>query len=117
MDVEAVALPSVQISQRYHIGLRDVRFLQQKESMYFVLYYSCLFEAELVMSAVTYLASALIFPIGDHILQLVREDIPYVQLATAFKYSCEWVSHVQGSLLFVFTYLQLKVRFAYFTCE
>lgn len=87
LDVEAVALPSVQISQCYHIGLRDVGFL----------------------------ASALIFPIGDHILQLVREDIPYVQLATAFKYSCEWVSHVQGSLLFVFTYLQLKVRFAYFT--
>lgn len=28
LDVEAVALPSVQISQLYHIGLRVVHFLQ-----------------------------------------------------------------------------------------
>lgn len=69
------------------------------------------------MSAVAHLAGALIFPIGDSIHQLVREDIPDVQLAVIFEQGSEWVSHIQGGLLFVFTYFQLEVRFAYISCE
>lgn len=68
------------------------------------------------MSTVTHLAGALIFSISDFILQLVREDISDVQLAAIFKYGGEWVSHIQGGLLFVFTNLQLKLRFAYISC-
>lgn len=68
------------------------------------------------MSAVTHLAGALIFPIGDSILQLVSEDILNAQLAAILKHGGEGVSHIQGGLLFVFTYLQLEVRFAYISC-
>lgn len=69
-----------------------------------------------MMCAVTHLAGALIFAIGDFILQLVREDIPDVQLVAIFKQGGEWVSHIQGGLLFVFTYIQLEVGFSYFSC-
>lgn len=68
------------------------------------------------MLAVTHLAGALIFPIGDFILQLVIENISDIQLAAISKQGGERVSHVQGGLLFVFTYLQLEVRFAYISC-
>lgn len=116
LDVEAVALPTVQISQLYHTGLRVQLFLQttQEENIVCMLLFMCV---DIVMSAVTHLAGALIFPIGDSIHQLVREDIPDVQLAVIFKQGSEWVSHIQGGLLFVFTYFQLEVRFAYISCE
>lgn len=65
--------------------------------------HSCLYEADVVMSANSHLAGTLIFPIGDSILKLVREDVPDVQLAAIFKQGSEWVSHIQGGLLFVFT--------------
>lgn len=68
------------------------------------------------MLAVTHLTGALIFPIGDFILQLVIENIPDVQLAAISKQGGERVSHIQRGLLFVFTYLQLEVRFAYISC-
>lgn len=70
----------------------------------------------MVTSAVTHLASALVFPIGDFILQLIGEDVPDVQLAAIFKYGGEWVSHVQGGFLFVFAHLQLEVGSADISC-
>lgn len=105
----------VQISQLYHIGLRVVHFLQttQEENIVWMVLLMCV---DVVMTTVTHLASALIFPIGDFIHQLVRENNPDVQLLAIFKQGCEWVSHIQGGLLFVFTYLQLEIRFSYISC-
>ena len=67
-------------------------------------------------SAVTHLARALVFPVGDSVLQLVREDVPDVQLAAIFKQGGEWVSHIQGGLPFVSAHLQLELRFANISC-
>lgn len=74
-------------------------------------------EADIVKSTVTHLASALIFSIDYFILQLIREDFSDVQLVAVFKQSCQWVHHIQGGLLFIFTYLKPKVRFAYISCK
>lgn len=84
--------------------------------MQFLMSYSFVFEADIAMSAVTHLTGALIFSIGDFVLQLVREDIAELQLVAIFKKGSEWVSHIQGGLLFVFTYLQLEVKSAYISC-
>ena len=66
------------------------------------------------MSAVTHLASALISPVGDFILQLVGEDVPDGLLVAIFEEGGDWVGHIQSGLLFVFC--QLEVRSAYFSC-
>lgn len=71
---------------------------------------------DFVKTTVTHLAAALIFPIGDFIHQLVRENIPDVQLLAIFKQGSDWVSHIQGGLLFIITNLQLEIRFSYFSC-
>lgn len=68
------------------------------------------------MSAVTHLASALISPVGDFILQLVGEDVPDGLLVAIFEEGGDWVGHVQSGLLFVFADLQLEVRSVYFSC-
>lgn len=96
LDVEAVALSSVQPRQHYPVGLRGVFFLQmtQEGDVEFGSSYSHVLEDDVAMSAATHPASAPIFPIDDFILQLVGEDVPDVQLAAVFKQGGERVDHM-----------------------
>lgn len=67
--------------------------------------------------SVSYLASALVPPIGNLVHQLVREDVTDAQLASIFEQGCERVLHVQGGLLFVLAHLQLEVRLPNVSCD
>lgn len=117
LDVEAVALASVQTNDLYHAAFGNVRFLTNTEGktsgLLCVFCVTGVFEAVVVMSAAAHLASALIFTIGDFIFQLVSKDVPDALLVTVFKQRSERVSHMQRGLLFVFAHLQLEIRSTY----
>lgn len=70
----------------------------------------------LIVRAVTHFPGALVFPVGDFILQLLSKHIPDGQLAAIFKHRCELVAHIQGDCLLVLAHSYVEVWFADVSC-
>lgn len=69
-------------------------------------------EHVLLLLAVTHFASALVPPVGDFVLQLIGEDVPYAELASISEDSGQRVCHLQCGAGLIFIPYQLKVQTA-----
>lgn len=61
-------------------------------------------------------AGALLSPVCDFVLQLIRENVSDSQLVYTFKQSCKGLRHIQGGGLPVFVHLQAEVRSPNLSC-